>query len=150
MGWSRVQAQPVDEWLGQEMGEGAIIQFPLWRAECGPGLYASTVHGKPLAYGYGAFFPQYYRQLRPVLWGFPSAQSIALLRDWGVKYVLVGAEAYGQQWPEVQQRLQEFDTLQLVETFAEEPLYHSGWLAEALPDLHRALLVDEIYVYTLE
>ena len=117
---------------------------------CGPGLYATTVHGKPVAYGYGAFFPNYYRRLRPMLWDFPTEQAIALLRDWGVKYVLVGAKAYGAQWPDIQRRLEQFDSLQLVATFAEEPMYHGGWLAKSLPDFGRAFLVDDLCVYTLE
>jgi hypothetical protein len=150
LGWSEVQAQPLDEWLAGQRGEGAIIRFPLWRAECGPGLYATTVHGKPIAYGYGAFFPNYYRQLRPVLWTFPTTESLALLKAWGVEYVVVGARAYGQQWPEIRERLDQFSALQLVAEFDEKPVYHSGWLAESLPDFERSLVVDHIYVYTLE
>lgn len=150
LGWSEVRAQPVDEWLAEQPEEGAVMRFPLWRAECGPGLYATTVHGKPVTYGYGAFFPNYYRRLRPMLWDFPTAQAIALLRDWGVKYVLVGAKAYGAQWPDIQRRLEQFDSLQLVATFAEEPMYHGGWLARSLPDFGRAFLVDDLCVYTLE
>lgn len=149
LGWSRVQSQPVDKWLAQQSEGGAVIQLPLWKAESGPGLYATTVHGRPIAYGYGAFFPSRYRQRRPVLWDFPTVQAIGLLREWGVGYVLVGAESYGAQWPAVQRRIDQFEALQLVATFAEEPVYHSGWLAESLPDFGRAFQVDRIYVYRL-
>jgi hypothetical protein len=149
LGWSEVKAQPADRWLAQQPEGGAVMRFPLWQAECGTGLYAATVHGRPLAYGYGAFFPGYYRQKRPVLWDFPTVQSIALLRDWGVKYVLVGSEGYGAQWPDVQQRLDGFEVLQLVAAFSEEPVYHAGWLARLLPDFGRAFIVDQVYVYQL-
>jgi hypothetical protein len=144
-----VQSQPVDKWLAQQSEGGAVIQLPLWKAESGPGLYATTVHGRPIAYGYGAFFPSRYRQRRPVLWDFPTVQAIALLREWGVGYVLVGAESYGAQWPDVQRRIDQFEALQLVATFAEEPVYHSSWLAESLPDFGRTFQVDHIYVYRL-
>jgi hypothetical protein len=107
------------------------------------------VHGKPIVYGYGAFFPSRYRQLRPLLWDFPSAQGLVLLRDWGVRYVLVGARSYGSQWPEIQQRLAQFDELALVAVFEESPVYHSGWLAKALSDLGQTLILDRIYVYRL-
>jgi len=149
LGWSEVQAQPVDRWLAQQDEGGAVITLPLWKAESGPGLYATIVHGKPIAYGYGAFFPRRYRRERPLLWDFPTAQAIALLRSWGVGYVLVGAESYGAQWPDVQRRIGQFDALQLVETFVEEPVYHSEWLAEALPDFGRAFILDRIYVYQI-
>jgi hypothetical protein len=88
--------------------------------------------------------------LRPVLWTFPTTASLDLLKSWDVEYVLVGARAYGQEWPEIRERLDQFDALQLVATFDEEPVYHSGWLTESLPDLQRSLVADQIYVYRLE
>ena len=150
LGWSEVRSQPVDRWLAQQSDGGAVIQLPLWKAESGPGLHATTVHGKPLAYGYGAFFPRRYRQARPVLWDFPTAQALALLREWDVRYLLVGAESYGAQWPELKRRITQFDALNLVASFVEEPLYHSGWLAESLPDFGRAFIADHVYVYELK
>jgi hypothetical protein len=150
LGWSEVKAQPVERWLAQQPGTGAVAEFPLWKAECGSGLYASAQHGKPVAYGYGAFFPSGYRQARPTLWGFPSAPSIALLQTWGVRYVLVGAVSYGAQWPDVQQRISQLGDLRLVAMFDEEPGYHAGWLAQALPDFGRAFIVDRVYVYELQ
>jgi len=149
LGWSEVKAQPVDEWLAGRPGSGAVIQFPLWKAECGPGLYAITTHGKPAAYGYGAFYPSFYRQARPILWGFPSTQSLGLLRDWDVQYVLVHAQAYGEQWAEVKRRADGFAELRWVGTLASTPVYHSGWLAASLPDFGRAFFADDVYVYEL-
>jgi hypothetical protein len=87
--------------------------------------------------------------VRPALWDFPTEQAIALLREWGVGYVLVGAESYGAQWPDMERRIGQFDALHLVATSAEEPVYHSAWLAESLPDFGRAFIVDQVYVYEL-
>jgi hypothetical protein len=150
LGWSEVKAQPVDEWLAAQPGRGAVVQFPLWRAECGPGLYAAKVHGKPLAYGYGPFFPSPYRESRPALWDFPSAESTAVLRERGVRFVVVRAQAYGDHWPEVQRNLSEIEALELVQTLPSLPIYHSGWLAESWPDLGQAFLIDDICVYELD
>jgi hypothetical protein len=50
----------------------------------------------------------------------------------------------------VQQRLTQSAALSLVGTFDEEPLYHAGWLAAALPDFGRAFIVDRVYVYQLQ
>lgn len=149
LGWSEVRSQPVDRWLAQRVGGGAVAQFPLWKAEHGAALYATIHHAKPIVYGYGAFFPRRYRQVRPALWDFPTEQAIALLREWGVGYVLVGAESYGAQWPDMERRIGQFDALHLVATSAEEPVYHSAWLAESLPDFGRAFIVDQVYVYEL-
>ena len=35
---------------------------------------------------------------RPTLAGFPSPAAFALLRQWGVRYVVVAASSYGAQW----------------------------------------------------
>jgi len=150
LGWTEVQSQPVDRWLARQAEEGAVAQFPLWKAEHGPALYAQKAHTRPVAYGYGAFFPRSYRQVRPILWGFPRSEAIDLLRDWGVRYVMVGADSYGAEWPEVQRRISQLDALDLVATFDEEPRYYSGWLSELLPDFGRAFIVDRVYVYELQ
>ena len=147
LGWTEARSQPVDRWLAQQGGQGAVAQFPLWKAEHGAALYAHKTHGRPIVYGYGAFFPRWYRQARATLWSFPSAQAVDLLRDWGVRYVLVGAGSYGAQWPDVQRRIDRLGVLRLATTFDEESVYHSGWLSELLPDFGRAFIVDRIYVY---
>jgi hypothetical protein len=147
LGWTEVRLQPVDAWLAQQPDSGAVAEFPLSRAEHGPRLYASLFHGKPIAYGYGAFFPRWYRDLRPMLWEFPTSESVSLLQKWGVRYVLVGAGSYGSEWPEVQRRLGDFPALHAVAQLGDEVVYHPGWLAETLPDFGRAFITDEVYVY---
>jgi len=149
-GWTEVRKQPLDLWLAQQPGQGAVAQLPLWRSERGPMLYASTVHGKPIAYGYGAFFPNDYREKRPLLYDFPTPEGIALLQDWGVKYLVLRADSFGTDWPEVQQRVIQTSALSLVAEFQDEPTYHSAWLAESLIDLRYGFVVDRAYVYELE
>ncbi len=149
LGWSEVQPQPVDLWLAEQEIGGAVIRFPLWQSERGPGLYSAATHHKPLAYGYGGFFPADYRAARPILWGFPADDAIELLRDWDVRYVLVSPAAFGDVWPEVQSQINERGSLQEVARFSEQQLYHRGWLAERLSDLGHAFLTEQIYVYRL-
>jgi hypothetical protein len=149
LGWSEVRTQPVDRWLAEQTHPGAVALFPLWKAEHGAALYATKDHARPVVYGYGAFFPRRYRDARPVLWDLTSTDAISLLRQWGVAYVVVGAESYGREWPQIERRLQQSEALQLVATFREAPVYHSGWLAELLPDFGRAFIVDQLYVYRL-
>jgi len=149
LGWSEVQTQPVDRWLAEQTQPGAVALFPLWKAEHGAALYATKVCSRPVIYGYGAFFPRSYRDVRPVLWDFPSPEAISLLRQLNVAYVVVGTESYGTAWPGIKRRLEQSDGLQLLETFRERPIYHSGWFAEVLPDFGRAFIVDQLYVYRL-
>ena len=149
LGWSEVQTQPVDRWLAEQTQPGAVALFPLWKAEHGAALYATKAHARPVVYGYGAFFPRSYRDVRPALWDLASPEALSLLRQWDVAYVVVGADSYGAEWPEMQRRLEKCDDLQLVTTFRETPLYHSGWFAEILPDFGRAFIVDQLYVYRL-
>jgi hypothetical protein len=149
LGWSEVQTQPVDRWLAEQTQSGAVALFPLWKAEHGAALYATKDHGRPVVYGYGAFFPRSYRDVRPVLWDPASPEAIALLQKWDVAYVVVAAESYSAEWPELQRRLEQSETLELVATFNETPVYHSEWFAEILPDFGRAFIVDKLYVYRL-
>jgi hypothetical protein len=149
LGWSEVQTQPVDRWLAEQAQPGAVALFPLWKAEHGAALYATKDHAKPVVYGYGAFFPRSYRAVRPALWDPASPEAISLLRQCDVAYVVVGARSYGAEWPEIQRRLEQSGALQLVGTFHETPVYHSGWFAEILPDFGRAFIVDQLYVYRL-
>jgi len=149
LGWSEVRTQPVDRWLAEQPHAGAVAVFPLWKAEHGAALYATKDHARPVIYGYGAFFPRNYRDARPVLWDLASPEAIALLRQWDVAYVVVGAESYGAQWPQLERHLEQTGALQLVATFRETPVYHSGWFAELLPDFGRAFIVDQLYVYRL-
>lgn len=150
LGWTEVRSQPMDRWLAQQAEGGAVAQFPLEESERDPSrLYATAVHGRPFVHGYGSFFPRRYRQLRRILWDFPSVQAIDLLRDWDVRYVLVGANSYGAKWPDIWRRIEQFWELHLVAIFDEEPCYHSGWLAEAWPDLAYGFMVDRVYVYEL-
>jgi hypothetical protein len=149
MGWSEVQPQPVDTWLAERTDVGAVAVFPLSKAECGPGLYAAMVHGRPVVYGYGGFFPQWYLQVRPILWTFPSNESIFLLREWGVRFVLVAEDSYGEQWPEVERVISFSSYLRPMAVFEGKSTYHEGWFARQVPDLSRAFIVDRVHVYEL-
>mgnify|MGYP001108588180 CR=1 FL=1 len=61
----------------------------------GPPLYAASQHGKRIAYGYGTFYPRDWLAQNAALARFPAPESLAPLRQWGVRYVLVAAENFG-------------------------------------------------------
>jgi hypothetical protein len=87
--------RPWIQWLTiQPAGAVAMVPFP---ASGSVGAYESTTiamlqaleHRKPLANGYSGLFPPSYSQLRAAMQGFPDDQSLRLLRDAGVSYVVV-------------------------------------------------------------
>lgn len=147
LGTSKVQARPVDAWLAQQEGDFAILELPLHKAVSGPTLYAMRLHGKKIASGYGTFFPRSFEEQRAVLAAFPRPDSLALLRDWGVRYVLVGARSYGAQWPQLKQECATAPALRHVLTVDDAPVYEGDRVLRLLPGTERAFLVDRIYVY---
>ena len=50
-------------------------------------------HGKNIAFGYGTYFPYWYRQQFPELMDCPQPTCINRLRIWGIKYLLVNKGA---------------------------------------------------------
>ena len=137
LGSCSVQARPVDHWLADQDGDFAIMEFPLTSAMNGHSLYMMRTHGKKISFGYGTFFPRAFNAQRAVLESFPDGESIALLRRWEVRYVLVGSRSYGAAWPEVERVL----------TLDDEPIYEGDRLLHLLPGTEQAFIVDRIYVY---
>ena len=114
------EPRPVDVWLS-EQPLGALVEYPL--ALSGPGMYHTIAHGKPIVSGYGTFVPQHYQAAEPVLQNFPSAESLALLRAWGIRYVLVDSGRYGGGWPALMEQLQETDGLALAKQAGDVVVY---------------------------
>jgi hypothetical protein len=172
----------VDAWLAEEARARPderlpIIQMPLEKTWYGWALYPNRIHGQPLAYGYGTFVPGAYREAVAELGvvddalGAPgahdatpglSAEAVALLRDWGVRYVLVGARSYGEDWSAVRERLAALPDLEPVAVFEDRPRFYGDRLLHLVPPSAavpvtevvygplRAHLHDEIHVYALK
>jgi 4-amino-4-deoxy-L-arabinose transferase-like glycosyltransferase len=88
--FTSVQARPVDSWLAQQTGAGAVAQMPFSIAEDQEHTYYTLVHGKPYIGGFfNAFPPAQYARIMPVLEHFPDQASVDLLSELGVEYVLV-------------------------------------------------------------
>jgi hypothetical protein len=151
--------QPVDLWLAAQPDDGAVMQFPLVRALNGPMLYRGIAHGKKMTYAHGTFYPPIYVEAEKTLGRFPEAASLDLLRDWGVRYVLVGSRAYtegwgdlpGQTWHSIESDIAASERLALVEVFDEQPFWKDEWVSgvlqkELTPD---PISVDRVYVYEL-
>jgi len=129
-GLSRVAPQPVDRWLAAQPGQGAVIQFPLIKSKNGPALYSYVFHRKPLAYGFGSFYPPAWQGAEKKLAGFPDDASLTILRQWGVRYVIVSPSLYdagwadrpNDTWDDIQPKLKEQPVLHFVGKYPEESL----------------------------
>jgi hypothetical protein len=90
-----VQARPVDSWLAQQPGDGALVQFPFIKGEDQDQTYNTLVHGKPFVGGFfNAFPPAQYTRVKPVMERFPDEESVSLMRTLGVQWVLVDVDEY--------------------------------------------------------
>jgi hypothetical protein len=94
---SSIEARPVDTWLAEQPGTGAVIQFPIEESEDQILVYATLIHGKPFIGGFfNAFPPLQYQEIKPVMANFPDESSISLLDKLKVRYVLVDKTAYNE------------------------------------------------------
>ena len=93
--FAKVEARPVDYWLAEQPGDGALIQFPFSKAEDQENTYYTLIHGKPYVGGFfNAFPPRQYREIYPIMENFPDDTSVKLLYDFGVQYVLIDVDDY--------------------------------------------------------
>ncbi len=93
--FTSVQSRPVDNWLASQPGDGGMVQMPFSIAEDQEHTYYTLVHGKPYVGGFfNAFPPAQYKRIKPVLMNFPDMESVNLLRELNVRWVLVDPNHY--------------------------------------------------------
>jgi hypothetical protein len=103
--FSIVEARPVDTWLAQQPGNGAVAQFPFSLVVDQDQVYYTLIHGKPFIGGFfNANQPAQYLQIKPVLDSFPDQASINLLNELNFQYILVDSRAYSD-FGSVEQRI---------------------------------------------
>jgi hypothetical protein len=89
------QARPVDTWLAGQPDTGALAQFPFDEESSQGQVYDTLVNQKPFLGGYfNANSPEQYARILPVMNTFPSQESVNLLRQLGVTYVVVDSSRY--------------------------------------------------------
>jgi hypothetical protein len=93
--FSRIESRPLDTWLAQQPGNGAVVQFPFELVEDQAQVYYTLTYNKPFLGGFfNAFPPEQYQRIRSVLSNFPNQDSIDLLKQLGVEYILVDSSYY--------------------------------------------------------
>jgi hypothetical protein len=93
--FSDIESRPIDAWLAKQPGNGAVVQFPFQLVENPDQVYYTLSYNKPFLGGFfNAFPPEQYQRIRPVLMNFPNQESVELLKELGVEYVLVDSSYY--------------------------------------------------------
>jgi hypothetical protein len=129
---------------------GAVMQMPLQSALSGPALYAAVTYGKPIAYGYDTFEPPEWRAARPALLNFPHDDCLDVLAGWGVRYLVVSANAYGSDWPGMLAFLGNLPRLRHMADFHEARVWDvDPGVLDARPDMEDALAPDTLAVFEL-
>ena len=94
-GFAPTAARPVDAWLATQPNTGAVAQFPFNQESDQGQVYNTLVYQKPFLGGYfNANQPEQYLRIQPVMNNFPSQESVDLLRQLGVTYVVVDSTQY--------------------------------------------------------
>ena len=93
--FSEIGVRPVDNWLAAQPGKGALAQMPFSEEQDQEQTYYTFTHGKPYIGGFfNAFPPAQYQKITPVLKQFPDVNSVALLKELKVEYVVLDKKAY--------------------------------------------------------
>jgi hypothetical protein len=98
-----IDARPADVYQALRSGKpGPIAEFPVPLREALPGwdpyyMAWSVWHWRPLLNGYSGYYSQAYLDSLETLRWFPDADSIALLRRKGIRYVIVHREFYKRE-----------------------------------------------------
>ncbi len=96
--FSAVAGRPVDYWLAEQSGDGAVAQFPFELESVQDHIYYQGIHQKPFLGGFfNAFPPPQYLQIKTIMAAFPDKESIDLLRSLGVQYVLIDTRYYSDE-----------------------------------------------------
>lgn len=115
----------VGEWLRQQGGAGAIVELPIGiDIDNTPAMLRSLEHRRPLVNGYSGQRPAFYPSLVDALSTFPSDESLAVLHDSAVRFVVVhGAAAADAENapPPIGERVR----------FADAAIFELQWTPEA-------------------
>jgi hypothetical protein len=117
-----VAPRPVDAWLAQQPGQGAVAQFPFSQEEDQDQVYDTLTHQKPYIGGFfSANQPSQYLDIRPVLSNFPNQPGVSLLRDLKVQWVLFDMSHYSD-FEALRLQLQDLG-LRYVTTISQEAVF---------------------------
>lgn len=123
-GFARMDARPVDYWLAAQPDTGAVAQFPFSQEVDQSQVYNTLISKKKYIGGFfNANQPEQYKRIQPILDNFPSQESVNLLQQLGVSYVVVDTSQYSN-FDEVEHAIL---SLGLTKLHVSESEYVYGW-----------------------
>ncbi|MCW5875176.1 MAG: hypothetical protein KIS88_11080 [Anaerolineales bacterium] len=91
----RVDARPVDYWLAEQVGDGAVVQLPFSRSTDQEQVFYALTHQKPFTGGFfNANQTAQFHYLAPILERFPDQHSVETLREYQVEYIVIDPADY--------------------------------------------------------
>ncbi len=111
--WHETAPFPRPYQLLARMPRGPVAEFPFYGGRVAYHLHAqymflSTSHWHPLVNGYSDHIPADFRKNALVLDSFPTTDTFALLKQYGVRYVGVHWDMFGPREQEIRGRLEPF------------------------------------------
>jgi hypothetical protein len=123
-GFATIEARPVDYWLATQPDTGAIAQFPFSQEADQSQVYNTLINRKKYIGGFfNANQPEQYQRIQPVMESFPSRESMDILQQLGVAYVVVDSSQY-TNYSEIDREVQSLG-LRLLHVSEQEYVY--GW-----------------------
>jgi len=116
----------VYRWLSDQEKDAVIIEFPIDAGvkKTAEYMYFSTYHWKKIVNGYSGYIPKDYWVLERNLLDFPSSDTIAVLKNIGVDYVIIHQGIPSNFTKRVNpELLSTFDELTLIEKFDDDYVY---------------------------
>lgn len=88
----------VYRWLAEQEGPVPVVEMPLpqpkRQRDNAIYLFWSTWHYQPLANGYATAVPEVYAEIAESMKTFPDPEGVALLRQYGFRYVILHRDLY--------------------------------------------------------
>jgi hypothetical protein len=148
-GWSRVEPTQTAQFL-RTQPRGTIMQMPLESSQSGPAFWQVTNYGMPIAYGFDTFEPPEWGPVRDDLEEFPSNPALDALKGWGVRYIVVSANAYEHEWETAKAEIDANPRLRLLASHIERRIWFVDPAPlDARPDMRRFVLPDTLVTYEL-
>ncbi|MBY0494601.1 MAG: hypothetical protein K2Y23_10330 [Cyanobacteria bacterium] len=117
----RLNVPAIDRWLDTRPKPFVVAEMPVpspgdlgrLEREQTQSMLHSTAHFQKTIHGYSGIRRPEHEQLYLELTAFPDAASLNSLRDFGVTYVVVHTDDYGEQWPRVEEQIARTPALRL-------------------------------------
>lgn len=107
--------RPVDLWLAEQPGDGAVIQMPFSHSSDQAQVYYSMFYNKPFTGGFfNANQPEQYQTSQPILEKFPDTASLELLQSLKVQYIVIDGSSY-KDFPQMQKQMEKLGLIELTE-----------------------------------